>query len=105
MNYRTRKTFIKNIVTFVEGVLIIALLILPAGILGTLEARYTNTGTIVETKGEIITVEDTLGNLWDFCGDGFKVGEKVNVTFDSKHTDNTIKDDEIIKVKKIKKKY
>ena len=95
---------VRNIKEMCATILFVVCLIVPAGIAGTLESYYSNTAIVKEIRGEEIILEDTTGNLWGFDADGYNVGDKVEVTFDSKHTDNKREDDEIVKVKKIKEK-
>jgi len=73
------------------------------GLAGYIETHYTMTCEVDNVEGEIITVLDGTGNLWDFCGDGFRKGDRVKVTFFNNTTDYTRYDDEIIKVEKNKK--
>ena len=95
---RIRKTF-KNIV---EGFLVIFCFIIIPGIAGMIESRYNYNGIITEVNGAEVLIEDVTGNQWEIEQAGYKVGDKVRVTFDTMHTDNTRQDDIIIKVIKIK---
>lgn len=92
-----------NIAKFISAIVSIIMFLVPVGIEGTLEDRYTNFGTIIEIEDEAILVEDYTGNVWEFEGTGFKINDKVKITFSANHTDNTRKDDKIIKVKKVEK--
>lgn len=102
MNNRTKRNAMKKIINFIEGFLVFSLLVFSAGAIGTFETRYSHDGIVTEINNNVITIEDTTGNLWDFTGEGFALGDKVHVTFDSQHTDNTRIDDKIVKIKKIK---
>lgn len=61
------------------------------------EVRYCK---VVEIDNDIIVLETTDGNLWEYetAGD-FWLGEIVKVRFDNKGTEN-IYDDEIISVRR-----
>lgn len=76
-------------------------LIIP-GIAGMLESRYNYNGIITKVNGAEVFIEDVTGNVWEIESENYQVGDKVRVTFDTKHTDNTRQDDIIIKVIKIK---
>lgn len=89
----------KNIV---EGFLIAFCFIIIPGIAGMIENRYNYNGIITEVNGAEVLIEDVTGNQWEIEQAGYKVGDKVRVTFDTMHTNNTRQDDIIIKVIKIK---
>lgn len=44
------------------------------------------TGTVKEINKEIVTVMDHNGNLWDFYGDGYRKGDRVQIVFNRNHT-------------------
>lgn len=88
---------ITNVITC--GIIIICFIILP-GIAGWFDTHYTMNCEVDNVDGEVITVIDQTGNLWDFCGDDFHRGDRVKVTFFNNTTDSTRYDDEIIKVEK-----
>lgn len=99
-NNRKNNTFYNAITNVVaRGIIIICFVILP-GIAGWFDTHYTINCEIDNVDGEVITVIDQTGNLWDFCGDGFHKGDRVKVTFFNNTTDSTRYDDEIIKVEK-----
>lgn len=79
---------------------IIALVVVIAClmIVGRIENTYVRKGCIVvERRGCITVVEDRTGNLWEFEGDYYKVGDVVNLKMNANNT-NSIYDDTIIKV-------
>ena len=60
------------------------------------ENNYTRKDCkVVEINGNIITVEDNCGYLWDFEGEGYELGQKVDLKMHTTHTINTIIDDYI----------
>lgn len=54
---------------------------------------------VVKVDGYIISVEDDMGRWWKFEGEGFMVGDKVDIEMFDNLTDE-IKDDQIIDAKK-----
>ena len=66
---------------------------------GNFETTYNMDAVVIE-DGVIL---DSRGDIWDFEDDNFKVGDKVKVTFFDNYTINKISDDEIVKMKLIKK--
>ena len=73
-------------------------LILPPSIAGYFEHHYTRQAEVVEVCGDVVLVEDTYGFEWEFYGDEFEVGQKVEMKMHTNFTHNTIFDDEIEKV-------
>lgn len=99
-NNRKNKTFYKAITGTLTLVMITVCFVILPGIAGWVDTHYTMDCEIDNVDGEIITVLDGTGNLWDFCGDGFHKGDRVKVTFFNNTTDSTRYDDEIVKVEK-----
>lgn len=52
-------------------------------------------------KESVVVVRDTRGHEWGFYGDGYNKGDKIKLTMSTNHTDNFIRDDEIIAVDRI----
>lgn len=48
---------------------------------------------------DVVTVEDSCGYQWKFIGEGYEVGDTVDLKMYTNHTDGYIYDDEIIEVK------
>ena len=66
------------------------------------ERHYTRKDcVVVETKGQLVTVEDTVGHVWcyEVEGDAPSVGTVVDLHLYTAHTDNYIYDDEIVDVR------
>lgn len=62
-------------------------------------AYYTRPNCkVIEVSGEVITVEDRGGNIWEFYGEGYCVGDKVNLKMYTNCTEE-IADDKIVSVK------
>ena len=69
------------------------------GAIDYIETHYNRLATVTECKDDNIITKDKQGNLFAFEGDGFKVGNEVVLEMYTNHTDNTIKDDEILNAK------
>lgn len=78
--------------------LLLVFVVLP-GLVGNYEHHYTRNAEVVEVSDDLIVVEDNCGYLWEFYGDGFEVGQKVEMKMFTNYTHNTIFDDEIEKIK------
>ena len=78
------------------GIIFVAALALCSQI----ETTYTREAVVTAIEYDEVTVEDTTGNVWEFYGDDFFVGEKVILTMDNNNTDNNIFDDFIKNVEK-----
>lgn len=60
--------------------------------------HYTKEGIIIGINDEVVMVEDITGERWDFVGNGYQIGEWVQIEMDNKGTVNFY-DDEIVKIK------
>lgn len=99
MNRRTKRV----IETIMSVVLMIVMFVIAPGMTGYIDTHYTMNCEVTNIDKNIITVIDSTGNLWDFCGDELLKGDAVKVTFFNNTTDSTREDDEIIKVIKVTK--
>lgn len=81
------------------GALVLVGMFVLIGVVGHIETHYSVEGKVTAVNGEYVTVEDTANYEWDFCGEGYTVGQKVKIYFDNNCTDRTRKDDKIVKVK------
>lgn len=52
-------------------------------------------GTIIEVNGEVVAVETADGNVWEFEGEGYTIGQNVKVIFSNNGSPNFLKDDVI----------
>lgn len=83
-----------TVLAILAMVLVIACLMVVGGI----ENTYVRKGcVVVERRGYTTVVEDKTGNLWEFEGDYYKVGDVVNLKMSANNT-NSIYDDTIVKV-------
>ena len=95
---RKTRRIIRNIT---EGILLLFCFIILPGIAGAIECHYNYDAIVTEVKGDEVLFEDSTGNLWEYEDEGYKVGDKVRLTFYTNHTDNNRLDDEITKIKRI----
>ncbi len=80
------------------SLIFLGVFIILMGFCGYIETHYTRQATVIEVNGDVITVEDNCGYLWDFKGNGFTVGDNVSMKMYNNTTDSIIKDDKIINV-------
>ena len=85
------KAVVKMICMFAAMVIVLT----ACTVFGT---RYTREGCkVVNVIGNDVYVVDTCGNRWSFEGKGYKVGQLVDLRMDNAGTDNTIKDDRVVR--------
>lgn len=65
------------------------------------EVTYTREATVIRVEDEKVFAQEREGYIWDFYGDGFSIGDKVELIMDTNNTDSMIKDDIVKKVRKI----
>ena len=64
-----------------------------------IETHYYRDAKVTSVSGQLVTVEDKCGYVWEFYADGYRAGDEVRMLMDTNCTDNNIYDDEIITVK------
>lgn len=74
--------------------------IVTIGRIGYYETHYEQNGKIRNVTENLITVEDTTGNLWEFYGEGYTEGEELKITFFDGGTLD-LEDDQIVATEKI----
>ena len=84
---------------FLFNLLVVVCVFCFIGLLGSIEATYTREGQVVCVKGNIVTVEDKSGFLWDLKTDELKEGQEVVLKMNDNNTDGIITDDIIIDYK------
>ena len=84
---------------FLFKLLIVICIFCFIGFLGGMERTYTRKGQVVCVKGNIVTVEDKSGFLWELETDELKEGQEVVLKMNDNNTDGIIKDDIIIDYK------
>ena len=65
------------------------------------EVTYTREAIVVRVEDEKVFAQEREGYIWDFYGDDFSIGDKVELIMDTNNTDSIIKDDIVKKVRKI----
>ena len=91
----------KKIKDTIAVILLLTVIIIPPIVGGTVERTYFMNAEVVLTINDKVVLKDETGNLWDFFGDDFIIGEMVKVRFDTNGTDYTREDDIVEKVKKL----
>ena len=84
---------------FLFNLLIVVCVFCFIGLIGGMERTYTRKGRVVGVKGNIVTVEDKSGFLWELETDELKEGQEVVLKMNDNNTDGIIKDDIIIDYK------
>ena len=93
----------KNIITIIAIILLVATLV----VVGCAIAHSINKvnaftriddGIIIEVNDNVVVVETTDGNLWEFEGEGYEVGAEVRVLFSNNGSVDCVKDDMVQKV-------
>ena len=65
-----------------------------------IDTHYTRKDCVVVGYVEdVVTVEDSCGYEWQYIGEGYEIGDVVDLVMYTNHTDNYIYDDEIVEVK------
>ena len=90
----------KNIITITAIIALVITFIAIAGIaINSISHAnaYTRSaeGTIIEVTGEVVAVETADGHVWEFKGEGFEVGQTVDVVFSNNGSPDCVKDDMI----------
>ena len=69
------------------------------------EHHYSMQGFVVEQTKDVLTVEDKMGLKWHYVTkESFEEKEEIKLYFNNGTTDNTRKDDTLIKIKRLEKK-
>ena len=88
----------KKIITIITAtILAIALIAIACTACGAMHKAnaYTRTteGTVIAVNNDVVTVKTTDGNVWEFEGEGFEVGQTVEVVFSNNGSPDCVKDD------------
>lgn len=94
----------KNLVVkFCCSLVMMMMLFSVLGLFGAIEATYTiKDCTVTEVTNDTVTVTDNRHNEWKFYADDdsdIDVGDNVDLVMDNNHTDYTVTDDEVKRVK------
>ena len=80
-------------------ILLLALLLLTAVLCSNyLDTHYTREVIVQEVTSHEVVVEDKQGNLWVFCGEGYREGQALRIVMFDNRTSG-ITDDQVVKVK------
>lgn len=92
------KREVRNMIIAICLIIVVCVIML---IITKVEREYSMDGFIVEKHGNVFTVEDTTGNLWDFeSEEEYYINDNVKVRFNDNCTTNNRIDDIIIEVNK-----
>ena len=88
----------KTIITTIAIITIIIVLItcglcIVKNISKTYAYARSAEGTINEVTGEVVAVETADGHVWELPGEGFEVGQTVEVVFSNNGSPDCVKDD------------
>lgn len=61
--------------------------------------NYTREATVYSVRGNVVVFEDRAGNLWEYEGKGFRVGDEVTLKMNVNGTETYFEDDVIKGVK------
>ena len=92
----TRARMKENIQIAITGIVFILLLTL----FSTIDRRYYSKGVVVGIVGDVVTIQDETGHLYDFFGTGFALSDKVVIKFDNNCTPDKKSDDKVQGVEK-----
>lgn len=81
------------------GLILVGGMMVALGLCSTIQTQYKKEATVVEYCEDLVTVEDACGNMSQFFGDGYEVGDKLVLTMHTNYTDFDVSDDRIIDVK------
>lgn len=89
---------INKIATMLMGFM----LLVGVGVVGDfIDTHYTREAIVVDVKDDVVILLDSTGNEWEFLGDSFERDDKVRMYMFNGCTNNTLKDDEVLNVKKL----
>lgn len=97
--YEVRETM--TIGQAICGVLVLVFLVGCFAVAGKIETHYERKHcVVVDVEDGIATIEDACGYVWEWETEGetLRKGETITLKMFNNHTDNVIKDDEIVKI-------
>jgi hypothetical protein len=84
---------------FIFSLILVIAFVMAVGCAGGIEHNYTRPDCEVIAVGRgVVTVEDKGGNVWEFEGSGYCIGDKVDLKMHTNLTHNTCADDYIVDV-------
>ena len=84
----------------VKLVLMLVVFIIMFVFASWIDTHYTRQDCkVVGYVEDVVTVEDSCGYQWQFIGEGYEVGDTVDLKMFNNRTHNYVYDDEIIEVK------
>lgn len=91
------------VVRFCCGLIVMIMMLSVLGLFGVIESTYTiKDCRVIDVDNDIVTVIDNRQNEWKFYVDDdsdIDVGDNVDLVMNNNHTDYTIEDDVVKRVK------
>jgi heme/copper-type cytochrome/quinol oxidase subunit 2 len=84
----------------IKGFLFVIVCVIIFILCNYIETTYTRMATVQKIENDLVIALDSCGNLWEFTGDNYMIGDKVQLIMNTNHTDSIITDDQIKSVKK-----
>lgn len=100
--HHKRKGESKMLSTVVKTVVIVVMTVVGAATVKTVDNTVTRDAEVYQINDEVVTFEDSVGNLWDWEieeGESFEEGQKVRLIMDMNETVDIIEDDVILKIR------
>lgn len=92
------KRFFKDMV---GGIVLFGTIFAMMIMAGYIESTYNMNGIILHKEANILTIEDSRGEMWEYEAESFSEGDEVKITFFDNHTYKPY-DDEIVKISILK---
>ncbi len=88
----------RKILNGMLGMLVIVGFVVLVGIAGYIETHYTMECEVVKIEGNVITLEDKVGYLWEVEDENLEMNKTYKVEFSTNDTTDRT-DDKITKIK------
>ena len=88
--------------TVIKSVGIVVMTVVGAATIKAVDNTVVRDAQVYQMDNEIVTFEDSVGNLWDWEieeGESFEEGQKVRLVMDTNETIDTAEDDVILKIR------
>jgi hypothetical protein len=96
---RRRQRRLQTVRNTVIATLVLLAFLWVVGRAGWYECHYWREAQVISVENQLVKVEDKAGYRWTFSGEGYRVGDEVEMLMFNNTTDSIISDDEIEEVK------
>lgn len=86
----------------IKKILYIIVIIIALIFCNIIATTYIREVRVIKVSGDNVQVVDKTGECWEFKGTNFSIDDKVKLVMNDNNTDDTIKDDIIKRVIRIK---